>query len=299
MLAELRGVTKRDGPILALDNLTLSLAPGRVTALLGPNGAGKTTTVRLLLGLTRPTSGTVRLFGGDPAIAEARRRTGVMLQASKVPETLRVREHVHLFCSYYPKPMRVDDALPAAGLTSRYPRGPRLWTAPAGRCCPDSSTRTHTPSAARSSARSFLASLPRSTCSRITARPRSGAATSARPAALLVVPTSCRRARWLPHRRATAPSSVSRSLPWNPPLMPPPSWTEAGGIVIRVLIAEDQTMILGALAALLDIETDLEVRRGCAPRTPERLAVRAKRAHPHTTPRALDTRARHPFRFQA
>jgi ABC-2 type transport system ATP-binding protein len=58
----------------------------------------------------------VRLFGGDPTNASARRRTGVMLQVSKVPETLRVREHIHLFCSYYPSPMSVDDALAAAGL---------------------------------------------------------------------------------------------------------------------------------------------------------------------------------------
>jgi ABC-2 type transport system ATP-binding protein len=116
MIAELRGVTKRYGTVVALDNLTLSLEPGRVTAILGPNGAGKTTTVKLLLGLSRPAHGTVRLFGGDPTQPAARRRTGVMLQIAKVPETLRVREHVHLFSSYYPAPMPVDEALAAAGL---------------------------------------------------------------------------------------------------------------------------------------------------------------------------------------
>ena len=118
MVAELRDVTKRYGSITALERLSLDLETGRVTALLGPNGAGKTTVVRLLLGLTRPSSGTVRLFGSDPADAAARRRTGVMLQVSKVPETLRVREHVHLFTSYYPAPMAVDDALAVAGLTA-------------------------------------------------------------------------------------------------------------------------------------------------------------------------------------
>jgi ABC-2 type transport system ATP-binding protein len=84
---------------------------------LGPNGAGKTTAVKLLLGLTRPSSGTVRLFGGDPTEPWNRRRTGVMLQIAKVPETLTVREHVHLFSSYYPAPMPVDAAIAAAGLT--------------------------------------------------------------------------------------------------------------------------------------------------------------------------------------
>ena len=89
-----------------------------MTAILGQNGAGKTTTVRLLLGLTRPTSGTARLFGEDPASLPARRRTGVMLQVANVPETLRVREHVHLFCSYYPQPMTVDAALAIAGIAA-------------------------------------------------------------------------------------------------------------------------------------------------------------------------------------
>ena len=118
IVAELDGVSKRYGSVTALDSLSLGLESRKVTALLGPNGAGKTTAVRLLLGLTRPTSGSVRLFGADPRSLAARRRTGVMLQVAKVPESLRVREHVHLFCSYYPRPMDVNAALAAAGLTA-------------------------------------------------------------------------------------------------------------------------------------------------------------------------------------
>ena len=114
--AELRSVTKRYGAIRAVDALSLSIEPGKVTALLGPNGAGKTTAVRLMLGLTRPTSGTVRLFGDDPTDVAVRRRTGVMLQVAKVPETLRVREHLDLFRSYYPSPMSFESTLVAAGL---------------------------------------------------------------------------------------------------------------------------------------------------------------------------------------
>ena len=117
IVAQLAGVTKKYGHVTALDDVGLALEGGRVTALLGPNGAGKTTAVKLLLGLTRPTSGTVRLFGGDPTEPWNRRRTGVMLQIAKVPETLTVREHVHLFSSYYPAPMPVDGAIAAAGLT--------------------------------------------------------------------------------------------------------------------------------------------------------------------------------------
>ena len=74
MIAELRGVTKKYGEVVALANLTLGLEPGCVTAVLGPNGAGKTSAIRLLLGLTRPTSGNMLLFGSDPRSPEARRR---------------------------------------------------------------------------------------------------------------------------------------------------------------------------------------------------------------------------------
>src|SRR6185295_3757173 len=57
------------------------------------------------------------LFGLDPRSAEARMRTGVMLQISKVPETLKVREHVDLISSYYPQPLSRQEVLAAAGLT--------------------------------------------------------------------------------------------------------------------------------------------------------------------------------------
>ena len=59
-VAKLHSVTKRYGPITALDNFSLDLRAGEVVALLGPNGAGKTTAVRLLLGLIAPNTGSVR-----------------------------------------------------------------------------------------------------------------------------------------------------------------------------------------------------------------------------------------------
>ena len=58
-----RGLTKRYGPALAVDGLTFDVPPGRVTGFLGPNGAGKSTTMRLILGLDRPTAGTVTVNG--------------------------------------------------------------------------------------------------------------------------------------------------------------------------------------------------------------------------------------------
>ncbi|MDY3677711.1 MAG: ABC transporter ATP-binding protein [Actinomyces urogenitalis] len=59
-------LTKRYGSVQALDGLDLHVAPGEVHGLLGPNGAGKSTTIRILLGILRQDSGTVRLLGGDP-----------------------------------------------------------------------------------------------------------------------------------------------------------------------------------------------------------------------------------------
>jgi len=62
----MHGVTKRFGTTVALDHVSLSIPPGSICGLVGPNGAGKTTLIRLLLGLERPTSGTVRVLGLDP-----------------------------------------------------------------------------------------------------------------------------------------------------------------------------------------------------------------------------------------
>jgi ABC-2 type transport system ATP-binding protein len=96
----MRGVTKRYGPVTAVETLDFAIRHGELVALLGPNGAGKTTTVRLLLGLAAPTCGQVAVFDRDPRQPEARRRVGAMLQTGKVSETLRVREHIELFSSY-------------------------------------------------------------------------------------------------------------------------------------------------------------------------------------------------------
>lgn len=63
---EARGLVKDFGRTLALDGLNLTVAPGAVHGFPGPNGAGKSTTLRILLGLIRPTAGTVRVFGLDP-----------------------------------------------------------------------------------------------------------------------------------------------------------------------------------------------------------------------------------------
>src|SRR4051794_19978970 len=66
---EVRGLVKRYGEITAVDDVDLTVNAGDVFGYLGPNGAGKTTSLRMMLGLIRPTAGSVRLFGGDPQIS--------------------------------------------------------------------------------------------------------------------------------------------------------------------------------------------------------------------------------------
>ena len=116
VVASLEGVSKKYGEVCALRNVNFNVSAGQVVALLGPNGAGKTTAIKLLLGLIQPNSGETRVFGGDPTHPQNRMRTGAMLQVGKVPETLRVSEHIDLFSTYYPNPLPLAEVLAAAGL---------------------------------------------------------------------------------------------------------------------------------------------------------------------------------------
>ena len=116
VVASLEGVSKNYGSVRALRGVDFRVRAGEIVALLGPNGAGKTTAVKLLLGLMPTDSGRARVFGGDPTNPENRMRTGAMLQVGRVPETLRVREHIDLFSSYYQRPMEAAEVLAASGL---------------------------------------------------------------------------------------------------------------------------------------------------------------------------------------
>src|SRR5579872_5628057 len=115
-VATLTGVTKKYGAVTALQDVSLNVRKGELLAVLGPNGAGKTTAIRLLLGLSTPAAGQVTVFGQNPRHVATRRRVGTMLQISKVPETLKVKEHIDLFSSYYPRPLSRKEVLSAAGL---------------------------------------------------------------------------------------------------------------------------------------------------------------------------------------
>lgn len=121
LVATLSHITKsyRNGVMAlgtAADGLSLSLRRGEIVALLGPNGAGKSTAVRLMMGLSAPSSGTVRIFGADPRQSQTRLRTGVMLQVGRTPDMLRVREQLQLFRGYYPAPLPYAELVKSAGL---------------------------------------------------------------------------------------------------------------------------------------------------------------------------------------
>ncbi len=92
-LAESLGVSRRFGPLLAVDGVDLRVGPGEVVGLLGANGAGKTTLIRLLLGLLHPSAGAVRLFGEAPS-RRTRRRIGYVPQGLGLYEDLTPRENL-------------------------------------------------------------------------------------------------------------------------------------------------------------------------------------------------------------
>jgi ABC-2 type transport system ATP-binding protein len=115
-VAKSRNLKKSYGEVVALHDLNLEIYAGELLALLGPNGAGKTTLVRMLLGLARPDAGSVSVLGSDPHLGQAQTRVGAMLQVGRVPETLKVREHIDLFSSYYPAPLPIAETLKIAGI---------------------------------------------------------------------------------------------------------------------------------------------------------------------------------------
>ena len=110
-------LSKSYGNVHAVRSVDLAIAPGETVAILGPNGAGKTTTIEMVLGLTRPDSGTVTLFGKSPAQAVAAGAVGGMLQTGALVEYLSVRELVTMVASVYPRPLPVEQAMRLAGVT--------------------------------------------------------------------------------------------------------------------------------------------------------------------------------------
>jgi ABC-2 type transport system ATP-binding protein len=117
-LIEARDLTKRFGDKLAVDHLTFSVQPGRVTGFLGPNGAGKSTTMRLILGLDRPQTGTATIGGRAYAqLVKPLETVGALLEARSLHTGRSARNHL-LFLAQTQglPPRRVDEVLELVGL---------------------------------------------------------------------------------------------------------------------------------------------------------------------------------------
>ena len=108
--------TTSSGTIHAVRGINIEIAVGETVALLGPNGAGKSTTIDMLLGLSKPDSGTVEVLGMRPEEVIARGAVGAMLQTGVVIGELSVRELIDMMASLYPSPMDVDEVLELAGI---------------------------------------------------------------------------------------------------------------------------------------------------------------------------------------
>ncbi|MGQ4486036.1 ABC transporter ATP-binding protein [Streptomyces sp. SAS_281] len=117
---DVKELTKEYRGTRAVDRLTCSIEPGRVTGFLGPNGAGKSTTMRLVLGLDRPTSGTA-MVGGHPyaTLREPLRTVGSLLDAQAAHGSRTARDHLRFLAVSNRLPARrVDDVLRNTGLTA-------------------------------------------------------------------------------------------------------------------------------------------------------------------------------------
>ncbi len=118
---EITHLRKTYGPLVAVDDVTLSVAEGEIFGILGPNGAGKTTTVECAIGLRSPDSGTIRLMGLDPQTQkdEVHQIVGVQLQAGALPPKLRVGEILDMYRSFYRDPADVGELTEALGFAAK------------------------------------------------------------------------------------------------------------------------------------------------------------------------------------
>ena len=118
-MIEARGLTKRFGDKLAVDQLSFTVEPGRITGFLGPNGAGKTTPMRLILGLDHPTGGSVTVNGREfPHSARPMREVGALLDAKAVHGGRSAYNHLLCLAQTNGLPRRrVGEALDLVGLT--------------------------------------------------------------------------------------------------------------------------------------------------------------------------------------
>ncbi|MFE5600633.1 ABC transporter ATP-binding protein [Streptomyces coelicoflavus] len=127
---DVQNLTKEYGTRRAVDDLTFTVRPGRVTGFLGPNGAGKSTTMRLVLGLDRPTSGTATVGGRSyTALQEPLRHVGALLDAHAAHGSRTARDHLRVLAASNRVPARrIDEVLEETGIASVARRRVRTYS---------------------------------------------------------------------------------------------------------------------------------------------------------------------------
>ncbi|MFC3075957.1 ABC transporter ATP-binding protein [Shinella pollutisoli] len=127
---EINAVSKSFGAVQAVRDVSFSLAEGEIVALVGHNGAGKTTLIKLMLGLIRPTSGTVRVLGGDPAAdPTVRARLGYLPENVSFNPALTGRETLSFYAALKRAPSRqVAELLDRVGLSAAADRRVRTYS---------------------------------------------------------------------------------------------------------------------------------------------------------------------------
>jgi len=123
----LRSVSKSFGKIDAVRGIDLDIQPGEIVAFLGPNGAGKTTTIDMILGLSQPDSGDVKVLGMRPREAVARGLVSAVMQTGGLLKDLTVRETVAYTSALFAHTQPVDDVLARAGIDG-------IWDRKVGKC---------------------------------------------------------------------------------------------------------------------------------------------------------------------
>ncbi len=100
-MIELKGVSKRFGRVVAVDNVSFKIKKGEVVGFLGPNGAGKTTTMRLILGILKPTKGRIKAFGFDPQEDRIKvvRKIGYLPENNPLYQDMKVKEYLSFIAS--------------------------------------------------------------------------------------------------------------------------------------------------------------------------------------------------------
>lgn len=118
---EIAHLRKAYGDVVAVDDVSFSVAEGEIFGILGPNGAGKTTTVECVMGLRSPDAGSIRVTGLDPGQdrEDLHVIVGAQLQESALPPKLRVGEILDLYRSFYRDPADVGELVDALGLAGK------------------------------------------------------------------------------------------------------------------------------------------------------------------------------------